>query len=114
MTKKLITVVETPTFLRKANGVLSEAERNELVGFIAANPDVGDVLVGGSGVRKVRFAAQGKGKSGGVRVIYYYLDDACPLFLLTVYPKSKKSNLDKDQKSELAALARLLKEIYHG
>jgi hypothetical protein len=60
-----MTVVETPFFLRKAAGVLTEGEREQLVAFVAANPEAGDVIPESGGVRKFRWAAKGKGKSGG-------------------------------------------------
>lgn len=66
-----MTVVETPFFLRKAADLLDEEERAELVTFVGANPDVGDVIPETGGVRKLRWSARGKGKRGGVRVIYY-------------------------------------------
>jgi hypothetical protein len=64
-----MTVVETPFFLRKAAILLNEEERSELVVFLGMNPEAGDVVPETGGVRKVRWAAQGKGKRGGVRVI---------------------------------------------
>lgn len=67
-----ITVVETSIFTRRAEKLLSPEERQDLVTFLANAPETGDEIPGTGGVRKVRFAAQGKGKSGGVRVIYYF------------------------------------------
>src|ERR1035441_10660879 len=61
-----MTVVETPFFLRKAADLLDEEERSELVAFVGANPDVGDVIPETGGVRKLRWSARGKGKRGGV------------------------------------------------
>jgi mRNA-degrading endonuclease RelE of RelBE toxin-antitoxin system len=74
-----MTVVETPFFLRKAAGVLTEGEREQLVAFVAANPEAGDVIPESGGVRKFRWAAKGKGKSGGARVIYYFHNEALPV-----------------------------------
>ena len=67
----LVTVIETTAFARRAEKLLSPDERDEVVTFLAENPEAGDEIPGTGGVRKVRFAAKGKGKSGGVRVIYY-------------------------------------------
>jgi mRNA-degrading endonuclease RelE of RelBE toxin-antitoxin system len=67
-----MTVVETPGFLREAAAALAETERIELVSFLAANPEAGDVMPETGGARKLRWKAQGRGKRGGVRVIYYY------------------------------------------
>ncbi|MBV8165173.1 MAG: addiction module toxin RelE, partial [Alphaproteobacteria bacterium] len=67
-----ITVQETSIFSRRADALLSVEERAQLIDFLANNPLAGDVIEGTGGVRKVRFAAKGRGKSGGVRVIYYF------------------------------------------
>lgn len=73
------TVVETSSFIRRAEKLLSDDERKELIDYLTSHPESGDVIPDTSGVRKVRFAAKGKGKSGGVRVIYYFLDEGTPL-----------------------------------
>ena len=64
------TVAETPIFQRYAAEVWSEAEREQFINFIAANPEAGDLIRGSGGCRKVRWATTGTGKSGGARVIY--------------------------------------------
>ena len=71
-------------------------------------------MKGTGGIRKLRWAAQGKGKSGGVRVIYYYHNRGMPLFLLTVFGKGEKSNLTKSERNELARLTPLLTRNYRG
>jgi len=103
-----MTVVETPFFLRKAAGVLTEGEREQLVAFVAANPEAGDVIPESGGVRKFRWAAKGKGKRGGVRVVYYFHNEAFPVFLLNVYAKNQKVNLTKTERNQLKALVPLL------
>ena len=107
-----MTVVETPFFVRKAETLLDEEERSELVVFLGMNPEAGDVVPETGGVRKVRWAAQGKGKRGGVRVIYYFHSEAFPLFLLTVYAKNQKENLTKAERNELRRLVPLLGKTY--
>ena len=67
------TVIETPTFQKQADAIWSEDERLDFVTWIAQNPLAGDVIPGADGARKVRWAAQSKGKRGGVRVIYFNL-----------------------------------------
>jgi len=67
----LMTVVETPSFLRDASTVLTELERSELVSYLGANPDTGEIMPETGGARKLRWRAQGHGKRGGARVIYY-------------------------------------------
>ena len=80
-------------------------------GVLAENPSCGDIIQGGGGIRKVRFSAKGKGKSGGVRVIYYWRSAAHQIYFLVIYPKNKKDTLtDK----ETAILRALVKELGHG
>jgi len=66
----VFTVIETPVFSRKAGSLLSEDEREEFAAFISQSPTAGSVIRGSGGVRKIRWARVGGGKSGGVRVIY--------------------------------------------
>jgi len=108
-----MTVAETPFFLRKAAGLLAEDERLQLIAFVGANPEAGDVIPEAGGVRKVRWAAKGRGKRGGIRVIYYFHNDAFPVFLLTVYSKNQKANLTKTERIELKALVRSLVKTYN-
>lgn len=78
----MLTVVETSAFARRAEKLLSVDEHEELIFQLAMNPKAGDEIPGTGGVRKLRFAAHGKGKSGGVRVIYYFYDEENPLYAL--------------------------------
>jgi hypothetical protein len=107
-----MTVVETPFFLRKAAALLTDDEREQLVVFVGANPAAGDVIPESGGVRKLRWAAKGKGKSAGVRVIYYFHSEALPVFLLTVYAKNQKANLTKAERNDLKVLVPLLVKNY--
>jgi hypothetical protein len=69
-------------------------------------------MQGTGGIRKLRWSAKGKGKSGGVRVIYYFHNGTMPLFLLTLFGKGEKANLSKAERNELAKLTSLLRKIY--
>lgn len=69
-------------------------------------------MQGTGGIRKLRWAAQGKGKSGGVRVIYYYHNETIPLFLLTVFGKGEKANLSKAERNDLAKFTMTLVKHY--
>jgi hypothetical protein len=96
------TVVETPEYLSAAKKAgMSDAERLATVDYIAANPMAGDVIEGSGGARKVRIAREGKGKSGGYRVITYYTSPNAPVFLLTVISKGKQANLTANQKAQI-------------
>ncbi len=88
-----ITVVEVEPFPARAVEVWSDEKRLEFVSYVASNPEAGDLIPGGAGVRKVRWSRAGMGKRGGVRVIYCFHDESMPLFPLTVYPKSRPENL---------------------
>jgi len=104
----VITVAETSEYAKHARKLLSEKERTELISYLAAHPEAGDVMEGTGSVRKVRWAREGKGKSGGVRVIYFYYNEGMSLYLLTLYGKSEKGNLSAGERNDLAKLVTLL------
>jgi hypothetical protein len=103
-----MTVVETQGFLRDSAGRMTERERFELVTYLALNPDAGDLMPDTGGIRKIRWAIQGRGKRGGVRVIYYFHSPAMPLFLLNVFAKNEKANLTPAERRDLKAAIPLL------
>ncbi|HAO23735.1 MULTISPECIES: type II toxin-antitoxin system RelE/ParE family toxin [unclassified Methylophaga] len=108
------TIVELPEFLKRALGLLSEEEKVSIINYLALHPQSGDLMQGTGGIRKLRWSAQGKGKSGGVRIIYYYHNGTMPLFLLTVFGKGEKANLSKSERNQLAKFTRLLRKHYGG
>ena len=95
-----ITVVETSVFLRSALTVMDDLERQELVDFLAYNPDAGDLVPGTGGLRKLRWGIEGRGKRGGARVIYYFHDLTIPLFAIAAYAKNQKSDLSQAERNE--------------
>lgn len=99
------TVVETPSYLRAAEAIFTEAEREGIVVMVAANPERGEVIAGTGSFRKVRVARGGMGKRGGARLIYIWRNEAFPVFLVTVYAKNEKENLSKKERNELAKRA---------
>ena len=103
------TVVETPVFIRRVEKLLSEGEHAGLITFLASDPEAGDEIVGTGGVRKVRYGAKGKGKSGGVRVIYYFYDQDMPVYALLVYGKNERADLTAKQRKAVAAFAAAIK-----
>lgn len=107
-------IAELPTYSRLANKLLSEDERRDLIDYLAEHPQDGDLMEGTGGVRKLRWRRGGQGKSGGVRVIYYYHDDCMPLYLLTLFSKGDKANLTKAERNELAGLVEILVSIWKG
>lgn len=94
------TVAETPIFTRYASEIWSDIERVEFVNWIAANPSAGDVIPGSGGCRKVRWAASGRGRRGGARVIYF-LEQDHTVWLLIVYAKAKFDNLPAEFLADL-------------
>ena len=61
---------------------------------------------------KIRWARDGRGKSGGVRVVYYFHSEAMPLYLLTMFAKTEQANLSKAERNELASLVDVLVQIW--
>lgn len=108
------TIVELPEFQRCANALLSETEKQAIISYLAAHPLSGTVMQGTGGIRKLRWASGNKGKSGGVRVIYYYHNENIPLFLLTVFGKNEKANLSKAERNELCKFTIQLTQNYGG
>jgi hypothetical protein len=106
MDKSLITVIETPTFIRRSGRLMTEADRKALIDHLAANPADGVEL--GSGVRKLRWSIAGRGKSGGVRVIHFFADARFPVIILDVFAKNEKANYAED---ELATVRRQAKRL---
>jgi hypothetical protein len=98
--------------LRQAKGVMSDAERAELVNYLAANPDAGISL--GGGLRKLRFARQGAGKSGGYRSIHFHRPAVGPVILLALFAKNEKANLTATELSALLKLGDILAAHYGG
>lgn len=111
--------VETPVFRRLwSNAGLSEENLRELQRTILVNPESGDVIQGAYGLRKIRVALPGKGKSGGARVLYKDFEFAGQIFFLFLILKSKQANLTSDQKklvvAELKEIEKQLKENQIG
>ncbi|RZI43720.1 hypothetical protein EGT07_08095 [Herbaspirillum sp. HC18] len=100
--------IETPTFTRLVTALLSDDELRELQCELLDDPETGDLIRGGGGIRKMRFALAGRGKSGGTRVIYYWAKSKDQIYMLLIYPKSKQDNLTDDQ---TAILREYVKEL---
>ncbi|MES2818717.1 MAG: hypothetical protein V4812_07000 [Pseudomonadota bacterium] len=96
--------IETPIFTADLKALLSDDEYGDFQEYLAINPQAGDVISGTGGLRKVRWAAKGKGKSAGVRVIYYHVTAAHQIRLLLIYRKGIKDDLSEDEKKVLREL----------
>ncbi len=95
------TLVPIGTFEANARGLLGDAGFEGMLEFLARRPKAGRIIQGTGGLRKVRIARPGRGKSGGARVIYYYHNEHKPILLLLIYAKAKQENLTDAQKAQL-------------
>ncbi|MCY1363594.1 Toxin HigB-2 [compost metagenome] len=93
--------IETPIFTEDLAELLSDEEYRAFQAHLAENPEAGDLIQGTGGLRKVRWAANGKGKRGGVRVIYYHVTAAFQIRLLLIYRKRIQDNLTEAEKQVL-------------
>ena len=96
--------IETPIFTADLNELLTDDEYADFQRYLADNPRLGDVIQDTGGLRKIRWAANGKGKRSGVRVIYYYLTADAQIRLLLIYKKGIQDNLTEKQKKILRKL----------
>ena len=102
--------IETPVFSRSLEGLLDDEGYRVLQTELSANPAAGDLIPGGGGIRKYRFALTGRGKRGGARLIYYWQVAADRIFMLLAYAKNRQDDLTPD---ELAVLRQLVKRLDH-
>lgn len=108
----MLTIGELPEYIRRADKLLTEAQRRDVIDYLAAHPKAGDLLEGTGGIRKLRRGRDGRGKSGGVRVIYYFHSEAMPLYLLTLFAKNERANLSKAERNALAGLVDVLQTAW--
>ena len=108
----MITIAEVPEYIRQAEKLLTPEERQDIVSYLSAHPRSGDLIEGTGGIRKLRWGRGGRGKSGGVRVIYYYHSEVMPLYLLTLFAKNEQANLSKADRNGLAKLVDVLVETW--
>jgi hypothetical protein len=108
-----IAVAEMPSFTREAEKIFAADELERLRNHAAQFRELGPVMKETGGLRKTRWAADNnKGKSHGARIIYYYGGDHMPLYLIAVYPKSKKANLSHAEKRAARKLVAALKKEF--
>lgn len=93
--------IETPVFTAQIVKLLGDDDYGALQRDLADHPEAGNVIKGTGGLRKIRVAAKGHGKSGGARVIYYYFVSASRIAMIFAYPKNEQDNLSPAQKAAL-------------
>ena len=102
--------IEAPPFERVRQSYLDDDEYRLLQATLMANPATGDLIRGSGGIRKMRWAAAGTGKRGGLRVIYYWITKRDHVLLLTMYRKSEVSDLTPVEVRALRALVESLED----
>ena len=104
-----ITVLQLPKFKAEATKLIGSDGTEALAGYLASQPTSGDVIPGSGGVRKLRWAAKGRGKRGGARVIYLYVALAERIYLLRCYARNVKTDLTAGEQKQLREIAAYLK-----
>ncbi len=99
----LFQFVEAPAFAQFRDDYLDDDGFAELQRHLAKNPEAGDMVPGAGGIRKLRWKdpRRGKGRRGGLRVIYYCFLSEQEIWLLTLYDKDEEANLTKDERDQL-------------
>lgn len=98
----IVIFIETSLFTRLLPDYLTDDEYRSLQSYLMAKPDAGNLVRGSGGVRKVRWARSGRGKSSGVRVIYYWKQSQHEIWMLTLYNKSERSTIPGHSLKQIA------------
>jgi hypothetical protein len=104
----VVELIEIPSFSKERDRLLNEETMGKLVLAIASNPEVGAVVSGTGGIRKLRVQRPGMGKRGGARVLYYYISARARVYLLMIYAKAGRDSITAAEKTELQKLTRIL------
>ncbi|GEP45686.1 type II toxin-antitoxin system RelE/ParE family toxin [Brevifollis gellanilyticus] len=102
-----LTFKETPVFTRQISDLISDDELSALEWVLMANPERGDLIRGSGGLRKIRWAGSGRGKRGGLRVIYYWHVPGSTILFLLAYPKNEQDDLTPAQIKLLKTLVQI-------
>ena len=100
-------ILETPTFTKRIQGLIPDTVYQDLQNALIVSPEIGDIIQGSGGIRKVRWNVPGRGKRGGIRVLYYWIVEREQIYMLIAYAKNECSDLTKDQ---LAILKKLVED----
>lgn len=102
-------ILETSIFTRQVRELLTDEEYRRLQQKLLRQPDLGPIIKGSGGLRKVRWGLSGKGKRSGIRIIYYRAVSQEQLLMLFVYPKADQDDLTMNQ---LRILRKIIEEEY--
>jgi mRNA-degrading endonuclease RelE of RelBE toxin-antitoxin system len=97
-------IVETPTFTRRVQALLPDEQYRLLQNELVGNPNLGRLIPGSGGLRKLRWSTAGRGKRGGVRIIYYWLTARDTILMLFIYPKGVQDDLTRKQLKALKGI----------
>jgi len=100
-------IIETHIFTKRINRLMKEDVYRELQNELIESPDIGKVIQGSGGIRKIRWSGSGRGKRGGSRIIYYWAKNKDQIYMLFIYEKNELSDLTKDQLSTLKKVVEL-------
>jgi mRNA-degrading endonuclease RelE of RelBE toxin-antitoxin system len=98
--------VETPIFTKELRSSMEDEQYRTLQMALVLRPEQGRLIPGTSGLRKIRWAGKGHGKSGGYRIIYYWDKPTETIYMLYVYPKNRQEELTSQQRKLLSKLVR--------
>lgn len=107
-------IVSLPRYESQVTSLLGSDERSAMEFFIASSPEDHPVIPGAGGFRKARWARPGKGKSGGLRIIYYFISPPGRIYMASIFAKSRRENLSVADRNLLAKLAAAIKEEVRG
>jgi hypothetical protein len=108
-----MTIIALATFERAAKRAgLTARERETLIVLLEQDPSAGELIPGAGGARKLRLAREGKGKSGGYRVLTYFGGTPMPVYLIDIYAKNVKTDLGADERKQVKALCKELLKIH--
>lgn len=97
-------IIETSMFTRRIKELMSDDDYKDLQEALVNRPDMGAIIQGTGGLRKVRWKLEGRGKSGGIRAIYYWVTADEHIYMLLAYPKNEQDNLTPEQKKALKTI----------
>ena len=111
---RLVSVVETPTYLARIEKLTTEDERIKIVDAVARAPLSGVLIKGTGGLRKMRIGLEGRGKRGGGRVVYWFHSPGYPVVLMWALAKNASDDLTNEQRDRIAKVAARLLDDFGG
>ena len=106
----LLEFIRLPSYERSSRGLFGEDEHQLVESMLVTDPDAGAVIAGTGGVRKLRVALPGGGKSGGARVIYYFRQRKARIYLILAYAKHARENITKAERNAMRKVTAELEE----